>query len=227
MKSKFENTRNMWGATLGVLTKYEDVIRKRAPFMRHVATLREAERQMDAASLEQGKDLTGIRDDKDAWQMRAAEKADYIGDILQAFALDNDNQELYRAMMFGVYDIVHLRDNIAYDKIMEVHGLGKKYEQELAEYGLQDGDLEELAEYAAAFKGKINAPRGAIVKRSVATDDIPAIARMGNKALHVMDKMINTFAKEYPDFVAEYKKARIIVDAAAGHVDSARDGLIM
>lgn len=55
-----------------------------------------------------------------------------------------------------------------------------------------------------------------IISRSVATDDIEEIYRMGYNALYVMDKIVNPFATTSAAFVAGYKHARIIVDNAGG-----------
>jgi len=223
MKKRIENARNMWGVVDEVLIKYEPVITIRPPFMRQVALLRNAITVMDRAALVKIKELEGIAEDKNMLELKAAEKADYVGNILQAYALDHEDHELYRAMMFSTYDIVDMRDTLGFDRMMDVYQKAYRLRNELMEYGLTTVDLDALEAAAQAFKAKTAAPRSAIVERSMATDDVDTAYHLAGKALHSMDKMIDTFTKESPALVAAYKKARIMVDLGGGGDSSAAD----
>ena len=209
----------MWGNVSNVLAKYEGVFNARPAFMRYVSAFNTAIAIMDEAAEKQGKELGGISIDKETLELKAATQADYVGDIIQAYALEQENNELYRAMMFSASEIMHLRDTVAYDKMREVYSTAATLQEKLYDYGLAKEDMYELDLAIGAYKAKLDAPRGAITERGVATDTIGNTIKAGNRALYGMDKMINTFATVKPDAVAEYKKARIIIDNATG-----RDG---
>ncbi len=210
------NHYNMIEATNDVLQRYKAVWQPRLTFGKVVKIIEDALPLLIAAAQERGKDTSGIAVDKGSLELSAAHKADYIGDIIQAYALEQDNQELYRAMMFSWGDLVNMPDNEAYAKMREVHARGTELFEQLEDYGLKQADLDKLFADAEGFKTKMAAPRTAIGEKKDAGQNIDALIRTCAAALHRLDKMINTFADQNASFVNQYKSARIIVNAGRG-----------
>lgn len=217
MTDRQNNQYNMIKTTDDVLQKFKPVWQSRLTFANVVKIIEDALPQLATAAEERGKDTSGIAADKYSLQLSAAHKADYIGDIIQAYALEHNNMELYRAMMFSWSEVLHLADNESYAKMKEVYntGSGDLFEK-LKDYGLEQEDLDKLQTDADAFNAKIAAPRTAVGEKKDAGQTIDETIRACAAALHRLDKMINTFASKSEAFVNQYKSARIIVDAGHG-----------
>ncbi len=216
MTDRQNNQYSMIKATDDVLQKHKPVWQPRLTFANVVKIIEDALPLLAAAAQERGRDTSGIAVDKHSLQLSVAHKADYIGDIIQAYALEHDNMELYRAMMFSWSEVLHLADNESYAKMMEVYNQGTSLFTPLKDYGLAQADLDRLKADADAFSAKIAAPRTAVGEKKDAGQTIDEIIRTCTAALHRLDKMINTFAAQSEAFVNQYKSARIIVDAGHG-----------
>ncbi len=211
------NHYNMIKATNDVLQKFKPVWTARLTFANVVKIIEDALPLLADAAVQRGKDTSGITGDKHALELSASHKADYVGDIIQAYALEHNNQELYRAMMFSFGDLLHMADNESYAKMMEVYNAGSgDLLETLKGYGLEQEDLDKLKADADAFNAKIPAPRTAVGEKKDAGQTIDETIRACAAALHRLDKMINTFASKSESFVNQYKSARIIVDAGHG-----------
>lgn len=215
-------TTNMWAATDAVLVRYKTIWQPRVPFLKAVTTFRDARTAITSPAVVQQSNTTGIAEDKETLELRAALKADYAGDIIQAYALDNNNNELYRAMMFSADGIMHLSSEASYNKMQEVLDKATTLQTNLLDYGLEAADVAGLGAAVAAYHAKLSAPRDATVQKSSATQSIAQLLKSGNGALYRMGKMINTFVVASPDFVREYKAARIIVNT--GHSGGSHTG---
>jgi hypothetical protein len=86
----------------------------------------------------------------------------------------------------------------------------------LADYGIAAADQAELAAAVAAYGGKKQAPRKAIVGRRVETLSLPeAINTVRSIFRNELDKMMTAFKRPEPDLYKGYCVARVIVNHAA------------
>ncbi len=218
MTDRQNNQYKMIDATYGALQSFQNVWNVRQTFANVVAIIGAALPQIAAAAELRGRNTTGVAEDKETLQLHAAHKADYVGDIIQAYALEADNKELYRAMTFNWGDIINMADAESYAKMMEVYHTAAPSDlfETLKNYGLEQADLNMLKADADAFNAKISAPRAAVGEKKDAGRSIDELLRACAAALHRLDKMINTFAAKSESFVNQYKSARIIVDAGHG-----------
>ena len=212
MTDRQNNSINMFGATNEVLQTFKAVWQGRAPFAAQAKILADVISQLDDPLIARGRDTTGISGDKASYQLHAAAKADYIGDIIQAYALDHADQTLYRSMIFGAGEVVRMADAESHAKLLEVYNKGTELFKDLQNYGLEQDDLDTLKSDAGHFKEQMAHPRTAIGEKKEAGKSIDSLIRTANDALYRMDKMINTFTAHSPSFVGQYKSARNIVD---------------
>lgn len=83
----------------------------------------------------------------------------------------------------------------------------------LADYNLDQDDLDGLDELTESFGGAKTAPRQAIAGRSAATSSLSqGIAKTRRILRSRIDKLVTPFRKTNPNFVAGYLAARVIVD---------------
>ncbi len=220
MTDRQNNVARMMGTVLVVLNNYKGVWSSRASFATLVDRLQDISDKLQDPMVKRGADSTGITADKKSLKLRAAHKADYIGDIIQGYAMDKNDQELYRAMMFSWGDLVNKADAESYAKMNEVLEKATTLFADLKDEGLLQDDLDELAKLAGDFYDKIPAKRVAVGEVKEAGAQIESLEHDGSLLLHRMDKSINTFALASSSFVNQYKSARIIQDLGHGKVQA-------
>lgn len=199
------------------LQPYKTVWQSRKPFAAAAAVIARVRIDLQDPMIKRGKDTTGTTEDRDAVLHNAAIKADYIGDIIQAYALDQHDNDLYRTMMFSYSDLERMSVPEAHAKMMEVHAKGTGLFTALSDdYGLEQDDLDELKADADMVDLKKGGNRAAVGEKKEAGKNIVTLISQATAALHKMDKTIATFAKASPEFVAAYRNARIIVDSGHG-----------
>ena len=68
------------------------------------------------------------------------------------------------------------------------------------------------------FNASKTNPRMTIAERSARGESLEALVRDNQEFLRKqIDRLVNLFSRTHPDFVAGYRKARVIVDRAATH----------
>lgn len=208
-----ENIRSMWLSMLAVLLKYTTVWTPRVPFARQVNLLRLASTGIDNPAIRQGQNDKGIAEDKAQLEFVAATLADNLGDMIQAYALDQGDMELYRKMTFSASNIINLADTISKDKMNEIHTKGASLGMPVLEaYGMVATDLPALRAAIEAFAARLSDPRDAIVERGSATKTIAQVVREGQAARFSLLKQITSFGVANPVFEQELRQAAIIVD---------------
>jgi hypothetical protein len=89
---------------------------------------------------------------------------------------------------------------------------------ELAALRVIQANLDELEQALARFNASKVNPRTATAARVVQTESLPILIRdLSGMLRNEIDKMVNLFRRTNPEFVAEYRVARVIVDRAASH----------
>jgi hypothetical protein len=94
---------------------------------------------------------------------------------------------------------------------------GVEHKDALAAYGVTDAKLADLQTAINGYTGEVAKPRNAIVDRKVTKAQIKDLFKQADEILvEQMDKLIEDFAEDNPEFVAQYNAARIIIDPKTG-----------
>jgi DNA repair exonuclease SbcCD ATPase subunit len=92
---------------------------------------------------------------------------------------------------------------------------------ELATLQMTQANIDELDQALQRFNASKTNPRMKIGERSARGESLEALVRDNQEFLRKqIDRLVNLFSRTHPDFVAGYRKARVIVDRAATHASS-------
>jgi hypothetical protein len=169
--------------------------------------------EIEATAQIQDSPNTGITLDKKNKMDAMATAALPLVGCIQAYATDENNQELYEKVNYTYSSFTHGNDIDKYDRAMMVHAKGTEYLTEMAEYGVTQDMLDALNTAAAAFHAIFTKPQTAIDARKAATEKLEELFAQLNKLLkNKMDKLMMKYQVTNPDFYNDYVNAREIVD---------------
>ena len=92
------------------------------------------------------------------------------------------------------------------------------HKTELTTFQVTQANIDELDQALQRFNASKTNPRMTIAERSARGESLEALVRDNQEFLRKqIDRLVNLFSRTHPDFVAGYRKARVIVDRAATH----------
>lgn len=96
----------------------------------------------------------------------------------------------------------------------------------LAGLNVTQANLDELEQALERFNEIKTSPRAATTARKVQTASLATLIREAIAILRdQIDRMVNLFSPTNPDFVAEYRAARVIIDRGVRHKEAAAGGV--
>lgn len=157
--------------------------------------------------------IIGIATDKGVSAAGLCALAAKIAGLIYAYAAKTGNNTLKQKVNFSKSDLKALKDAELAPVCQNIHEAGTANLAELADYGVTAAKLAELQTAITGYTAKVSAPRDAIVDRKVTKANIRQLFKDGDFILvEIMDKLVEDFADANPDFVKQYKSARIIID---------------
>jgi hypothetical protein len=161
--------------------------------------------------------ITGIAADKLVSEEDLCAVAARNAGLIYAYAAKSGNNELKQAVNFSKSDLLHLKDGELAPVCQNIHDAGVEHKAALAQYGVTTEKLAALQTAIDVYTGEVARPRNAIVDRKVIKAQVKELFKQADAILvEQMDNLIEDFADENPDFVAQYKAARIIIDPKTG-----------
>jgi len=169
------------------------------------------------ANLEQLKSTKGKTKDKAARKSLLVETGYAIAASVQAYAAENENNDLYELVDFPKSTLQRAEDEILEQNCQLIHDQADALVLDLLDYGVTAAKLTTFQGLITAWATQSQTPRGAIAGRKVATDSIPVLFKASDAILKKrMDKLMANFKVSEPTFYATYFAARKIVDAGHG-----------
>lgn len=159
----------------------------------------------------------GITKDKQAKRKRLANAAVAVAQPARAWALENENAEVAEVMAVSVSRILRGTDRTAVDLGQNVYDTASAapLAAALVPQGVTPPVLKALAEAIKKFDAVASKPRETITRRRSATQRLAREFRLAKKCLtEGTDLLIEQFEEDFPEFVAEYRAARVVVDPA-------------
>lgn len=96
----------------------------------------------------------------------------------------------------------------------------------LAGFNVTQANLDELDQALERFNESKTSPRAATAARKVQTASLASLIREAIAILrNQIDRMMNLFSRTNPDFVAEYRAARMIIDRGVRHKEKESSGV--
>ena len=171
---------------------------------------------IDALSAQQAQlDSKGVTKDKQAKRERLVRATLAVAQPAQAYALENENAELAETM--GVSKTALLRgsakDTTDLSQAVYDTASATPTAAALAPHGVTTAKIKALQDGIKKFSAAASIPRQKITSRKSATERLAREFRAAERCLtEGLDLLIQQFEEDHPEFVAEFKNARVVVD---------------
>ncbi len=158
--------------------------------------------------------ITGFAQEKKKKKFEMATAAYALCRKVRSFAYAVDNRELVGKLKIYFSLIYYGTSNkaVAYSKNI-LKAAQDMSAADKVTYGITAAEITALSDMIMAFDSYTSSPRGEIIVRTVATENIRANCKLVNRMLKDrMDNEMANFEFSHPDFFAQYKEARKVID---------------
>ena len=167
--------------------------------------------------LEQEKDLKGIAEDKLVKEGEMIKHTLGLIGPMVAYANVTSNEPLRQEVDYSKRELEKSRDTVLEDRCQIVQDRANTHSVELiASYGVTAGQITDHATTITDYHGAIAGPRSATAVKKTQTEALEVLLKSTMEILTgKLDQLIVIFETSNPQFVSDYKNARIIVDLGA------------
>ena len=163
-----------------------------------------------------GSGSTGYTDAKDLAEVAMLDAAAPILRGIKALQLDAPDPALAALAAHTRHSLDHLRGKVQLDTLRELAQQAQARAKALEEERVTAVQLTALTQKTEDFAKLLGAPRQAATAGSVLREQSVASLGAARTALKRLDVRVPNLVDDLPDLVANYQKARIIVDAGHG-----------
>lgn len=217
MNAKDANRYRMWVSVRGTLASHEDNNTWTA-----VPALVAAVGELDtiaanvAAQLEVTVLPEGAAVSKATALKTLAGSAHEVAAAIHAYATEIEDDELAAKVDFSLSDLTEGRPASVIARVNGIVALAMEHLEDLADYQVTQAKLTALKKKVETFEKSAHKPRLSVARKSAANKAVPRLLRQGQKILaRRVDRLMVPFRASAPEFYAEYKTARKIVDSRA------------
>ena len=213
MKSSQENKLSMYYAVQKICGVNNSVWKGLPAFVSAFASLETNIGKIENALGIQVKNITGVTEDKGFIEDAMIEKTLQVSSAVFAYANDINDLALKGKVDLCKTDLNRLRDSISAQRCQLVHDEANVIVGSLGNYGITAADLSNLQAKVDAFGAMLASPRTAITERKGATNEIVKLLAKTDVVLkNKMDKLMEKFKVNNPEFYRLFFNARIIVE---------------
>ncbi len=214
MNTKQWSHLKMFIATLLVVDKYKQLWSAIVAFVTARNDFAGAIDEIRAQELKQSTATTGVTANKRKSRDAMCRAAAVVGGALAAYADTQQDHELFVLVDYSVADLMHLPEEACVNKCTAILNAGTENLAAVkATKHLAQSDLDDLQAKIDDFKAALERPRQTKAETKSATDQMPVSFDNGDGILErQLDRLMERFRDSNPDFYAEYKLARLIVD---------------
>jgi len=185
-----------------IIPRYKFYHQSLIDFIENIKTARE----------KQEKDISGTAQVKATQKEKLIENAITVCRKVNAFAIDEENQELENQLKYSKTKLENSADTILRDRCQIIHDTALEQLEHLEPYGITKPILESLQKDIDSFVKLIPAPRLKITSKKDATDELGIMINNTTKLLRKMDKVFEMVRDTHSDFYRNYKNNRIIIN---------------
>ena len=168
---------------------------------------------IQAVAQQKSATLTGIAADKSNSKQTLCNLAANLAGIVFAYAAANHNETLKQEMNLPVTALVRTRDAALVPRCQMIHAKAVANFAALADFGIKDAQLDTLQTAIDAYSAETAKPRTAVSNRKTANVNLAVLFKENDAILNdQLDKLIELYRADHPDFVNTYFETRTIVD---------------
>ena len=213
MKGSQENKLSMYLAVQKVCADNDSVWTGLPAFVGSFSAFEAKIAGIESTGQIQTEDKTGIAKDKSVLSDELVKKAIAVSTSVHAFAIDQKNNELLESIDYSRSELAGGRDTELYSKCQIIHDKANAIVGDLGDYGTVAADLADLQSKIDEYGAIIPKPRTAINNKKAATSDLVSHFEEADILLNdKMDKLMEQFGDDDPEFYAIYFNARKIID---------------
>ncbi|MBC8029910.1 MAG: hypothetical protein H7Z16_07350 [Pyrinomonadaceae bacterium] len=212
------NRVTMYKTVAGVLDQNNSVWSGMAPFAAAVDQFKNKIAGIDAAAQKQETPVSGVTGDKAATRDELEDVLFLMCEALGVLGHTTNDHELEALVALSPSAIDNLGDEELSNRAATVQARANAKKTELAALQVTQANIDELEQALQNFQAAKAKPRTAVVERAVQTESLSSLVReAGNILRDQIDRLVNLFRRSHPEFVAEYRSARVVVDRVASH----------
>lgn len=168
--------------------------------------------EIKAARITQEKNISGIAEDKEtAWEAMA-DKAVEIAMAIETFAIINGNSELQKLVHVSSSSFSKTDDTGKLSLAQNIYNLAVENFESIQTINTTQADIDDLKAKLETYNAIVQKPREAITETSEATEQLTGLFKELTRQNEILDRLVETFRTQQPEFVSRYKMARVIVD---------------
>lgn len=144
-------------------------------------------------------------------KLQVATKMDILDDLLEAYALDTDNDELLVKSKNSKTDYYRLSHEEFEVKVKNIISLLEQNLSQMADYGMSETMLDEVKTTFNSFETRRGMPRAYQIASRIATTNLEELFVEGLKMADRMDNVLKRFKTSSPAFYQGYVAARMAI----------------
>lgn len=225
MKKAIKNKLAMYASVASVLEKYSNEWAVLPAFQLSLNTFLQQRAELQEAAQEQGTKTVGVRAVKDAKRSQALKKFYVLSSALSAFAVTNDDVELFNKARMTRSDLTRLSREDLIIVLTDLIAQGEIHLASLGQFGVDQAFIDDLNIIKSDLKQELGKIRQAIIERKRATEQLDVLCVAIDQTLtEQLDKLVDVLQDEHPAFFTDYRNARRIVDYGMRHNPERDDG---
>lgn len=214
MTSQQLDTLNMYYAVQDLCNQYSAIWQANKPFKtvyeQFTAKLPLIAQYRDTQSL----NTKGITETKVQKREDLIEKAYFVANRLQSYALQSQNAELLSAINYNQTEFIRYRDSNLTSVCNTVLEKAQANLANLTDYSVNADTLLELQNAIQSYIEQLPKPRTSQASSKTATDNLTQLFLDTSALLRErLDRDIIVFQKSHPDFYTQYKSARRVIQS--------------
>lgn len=218
MTQNDENVVSMANTAINVLIENESIVSSIPAFLTATKRLQFLVKEVIAQEEDIKNNPKGITQDKKTLKAEMAEIGYEIAGTVKAYASDKKNNELYSAIDTTESKLLKLRDEQFGPAINNIIKAAANNLNAAKDHGLDQADIDELADLLDVWDGKKQQPRKAIINRKTSNQaQDEHIAELLNLLNERCDNYANKLKRKNPDFYNQYTNARKIINLGVRH----------
>lgn len=177
-------------------------------------TLENINRAIDDAAEQQADSKVTIGKSKLVLKRKICEKADIVNDIVEVYAVINNDNNLAEKMAASASDLFKMKNDDMLRRVKQIIDSAIGLQEPLAaDYGLNAEQVSDLKADYDQFLVLNGQPREYQIKSSMATQSLEDLFSEANNLLaNQLDNLIKIFKRRDANFYYGYLKARMVVD---------------
>lgn len=217
MLQRDENYLSMGKTTVSVLDKNVGIWQGNIAFTNLVNKVKADLLLVDQAQQGSGKVSTGATIDKEEAGDLAIDIAVRLAGVGQAYARENNNNQLHDQLRVSRTGLDGLPDNILGASLRLLYKNLNDNAAALVDYGITPDILAEFEAAIVRFEDVNTTPRVIIAERKGHNASIPSLLRKLRSHFYNLDRLIKLWETSEPKFVSDYQNARIVIDLGTRH----------